>query len=70
MKRIIVSVIFVWFLVIQYGSVDNSFAYSIPMQNENYCVKAIEAIRLKVKDEYWKGFLIPQYNCVEAGDVL
>lgn len=68
MRKIIIC-LFTWFLVIQYVSVDNSFAYSIPMQDENHCVKTIEIIKVKVKDERWHSFLIPQYNCVDAGNL-
>lgn len=69
MKKIILSCLFVWFLVIQHASVDNSFAYSIPMQDENHCVRAIEVIKIKVKNERYEAFLIPQYTCVDVGNV-
>lgn len=61
MKRIILSCLFVWFLVIQsFGSETSAFV-KIPMQDYNYCNNAISQIKIPV----W----YIKYTCIDVGNV-
>jgi hypothetical protein len=60
MKRILISCLFAWFLVIQSLGIDGRAIGVIPVQDENYCNKVVEKIK-------YKGWINVDYYCVDVG---
>ena len=62
MKRIIISCLFVWFLVIYSIGLDGRAIGVIPVQDEFYCRKVIDNINIKT-------FVNVYYTCVDVGNL-
>jgi hypothetical protein len=60
MRRIFISWVFAWFLIIQSFGIDGRAVGVIPVQDENYCNNIINAIR-------YRGWVNVDYYCVDVG---
>ena len=63
MKRILISCLFAWFLIIQGFRVESAAVAVIPMQDESYCNAAITKLKIYTFRDTIK------YTCVDAGKV-
>ena len=62
MKNILISCLFAWFLVIQSLGIDGRAIGVIPVQDEVYCNKTIEALT-------HKSHVNVSYTCVDVGNI-
>ncbi len=62
MKRIIISCLFAWFLIVQSIGIDGRTIGVIPVQDEFYCNKTIETIK-------YRGWANVDYYCVDVGKI-
>ena len=62
MKNILISCLFAWFLVIQSIGLHAKAIGVIPVQDEVYCNKTIEALT-------HKSYVNVSYTCVDVGNI-
>ena len=62
MKRVLISICFAWFLVIQSIGIDGRTVAVLPVQDETWCNKVIEQIK-------GKTYVYVHYTCVDVGNI-
>lgn len=68
MKRILISICFAWFLVIQAYRNDSTFIAYIPFYSEKYCNSGKKLLEVN-KSRVWYDNEFIYYTCVDVGNI-